>query len=101
VRSGLFYSLRLGGTWVAADWWLQYFAVEADTVSLRLEYLAEDLNQKLLPLLPQGSAPFTALPRSNARPPSDRQSFTDVDVQRMSAANPRWMRWEQRVYGDR
>ena len=28
VRSGLFYSMRLGGTWVAADWWLQYFALD-------------------------------------------------------------------------
>ena len=25
VKSGLFYSLRLGGTWVSADYWIHYF----------------------------------------------------------------------------
>lgn len=68
VRCGLYYSLRLGGTWVAADWWWQYFAVDAATVSLRLEHLAEDLNTQLLPLLPLGTAPFHQVPRRNVRP---------------------------------
>lgn len=100
VRSGLFYSLRLGGTWVAADWWLQYFAVDELMVSLRLENLAEDLNRQLLPLLPPGTAPFTQLTRSNTRPSGDAPAFTDVDQRRISAANPRWTAWEHRVYAD-
>ncbi len=101
VRCGLYYSLRLGGTWVAADWWLQYFAVDADTVSLRLEHLAEDLNTQLLPLLPPGTAPFHQVPRHNARPTGHLQTFTDADVRRMRAANPRWTTWEDRVYVER
>ena len=60
VRSGLFYSLRLGGTWVAADWWLQYFDVDETVTALRLEHLQEDLNR----------APSSAIrhPRFNALP---------------------------------
>lgn len=100
VRSGLFYSLRLGGTWVAADWWMQYFAIDTHTVSLRLEHLAEDLNHRLLPYLPSGTAPFDRLPRSNARPSGDPPLFTDADRRRIAAANPRWTTWEQHVYGD-
>ncbi|MEN9791907.1 MAG: hypothetical protein RLZZ63_1565 [Gemmatimonadota bacterium] len=100
VRSGLFYSLRLGGTWVAADWWMQYFAIDAHTVSLRLEHLFEDLNHRLLPYLPSGTVPFDRLQRSNARPSSDPPLFTDADRRRIAAANPRWTMWEQRVYGD-
>ena len=48
VLSGLFYSLRLGGTWVAADWWIQYFQVNDSFTFLRLEHLEEDINNKLL-----------------------------------------------------
>ena len=71
VRSGLFYSLRLGGVWVAADWWLRYFELGESVTALRLEHLAEDLNRHLLPLLPAATAPLLqdALPRENARPP--------------------------------
>lgn len=100
VRSGLYYSLRLGGTWVAADWWLQYFALDAETVSLRLEHLADDLNARLLPLLPSETAPFHQVPRRNARPTGYQQAFTDADVRRMRAANPRWTAWEHRVYAN-
>ena len=98
VRSGLFYSLRLGGTWVAADWWMQYFDIDAHTVSLRLEHLAEGLNQKLLPFLPPGTAPFDQLPRSNARPSGGEHSFSDADLRRIGTTNPRWTDWEKCVY---
>jgi hypothetical protein len=68
VRSGLFYSLRLGGTWVAADWWLQYFEVNTSMQCLRLEHLAADLNTQLLPLLPPGTPPLPLPPHHNADP---------------------------------
>jgi hypothetical protein len=116
VRSGLFYSMRLGGTWVAADWWLQYFAVDGQVTALRLEHLAADLNTHLLPLLPAGTTPFTSLPRANARPadpaasaadqtnvtagqPAATPVFSAADRQRIAATNPRWSRWQQQLYG--
>ena len=45
VRSGLYYSLRLGGTWTSADWWLNYFSVDSSFQYLRLEFLEEDINK--------------------------------------------------------
>ena len=102
VRSGLYYSLRLGGTWVAADWWLQYFEVDASVTALRLEHLQDDLNRHLLPLLPQSTPRFGSLPRENAKPSraADQQaSFTCEDLQRIAAVNPRWSAWQQRIYG--
>jgi hypothetical protein len=102
VRSGLFYSLRLGGTWVAADWWLQYFEVNDAMRSLRLEHLAADLNAQLLPLLPAGTPPLPLPPHQNADPKRHQRQacFSAVDLERMTAVNPRWHAWEQRVYGD-
>ena len=102
VRSGLFYSLRLGGTWVAADWWLQYFNVNASVTALRLEHLQDDLNIHLLPLLPKGTPCFGALPRKNAKPSSahgDHPRFNSEDLQRIAAVNPRWNAWQHALYG--
>jgi hypothetical protein len=103
VRSGLFYSLRLGGTWVAADWWLQYFDVDGSVTALRLEHLQEDLNRHLLPLLPLGTEPFPSPPRENRKPESisaSEPSFYPEDFARMTFANPRWSAWEQQLYSD-
>ena len=101
VRSGLFYSLRLGGTWVAADWWLQYFELNEEVISLRLEHLQADLNRHLLPLLPAGTPPFQTPPRDNAKPAglSEQPRFSAGDLERIAAVNPRWNRWQQRIYG--
>jgi hypothetical protein len=102
VRSGLYYSLRLGGTWVAADWWLQYFEVDERVTALRLEHLQHDLNQHLLPLLPQGTPPFHTPPRENRKPTTmaaDEPSFTAEDHARIAAANPRWTAWQRQTYG--
>ena len=101
VRSGLFYSLRLGGTWVAADWWLQYFELDQTFTALRLESLHDDLNRLLLPLLPEGTAPFNPPPRTNSRPNSQSASvgFSQDDRRRIAAVNPRWDAWQTKVYG--
>ena len=102
VRSGLFYSLRLGGTWVAADWWLHYFALDQQMNALRLEALHDDLNRLLLPLLPEGTAPFESPPRENVRPANqnDKPIFSPADLKRIAAANPRWNAWQQQVYDE-
>lgn len=101
VRSGLFYSLRLGGTWVAADWWLQYFELDEQVTALRLEALHDDLNRLLLPLLPEGTTPFEAPPRENTRPAqaNEMPSFSSAERQRIAAVNPRWDAWQKKVYG--
>ena len=102
VRSGLFYSLRLGGTWVAADWWLHYFHVDETVRALRLEHLQNDLNRSLLPVLPAGTPKFSALPRENAKPNSanhDQPSLSRGDLERIAAVNPRWNRWQTALYG--
>ena len=102
VRSGLYYSLRLGGTWVAADWWLQYFKVDEEVTPLRLEQLQDDLNRHLLPLLPAGTAAFNTPPRENRKPNAmaeDEPHFTAGDLRRIAAVNPRWGCWQQQVYG--
>lgn len=101
VRSGLYYSLRLGGTWVAADWWLQYFEVDERVTALRLEHLQHDLNQHLLPLLAKGTLPFQTPPRENRKPTimkADEPSFTPEDRLRIAAVNPRWTAWEHQIY---
>ena len=102
VRSGLYYSLRLGGTWVAADWWLQYFEVDEQVTPLRLEHLQDDLNRHLLPLLPAGTASFHTPPRENRKPSAmaaDEPHFSADDLQRIAAVNPRWSAWQQQIYG--
>ena len=102
VRSGLYYSLRLGGTWVAADWWLQYFEVDDRVTALRLEHLQDDLNHHLLPLLPEGTPRFHTPPRENRKPmamAADEPRFSTEDLQRIKAVNPRWSAWQERVYG--
>ena len=102
VRSGLFYSFRLGGTWVAADWWLQYFEVNRQVQALRLEHLPEDLNGYLHPMLPQGTPSFAMLPRENAKPDRFNENeprLSTDDFQRILQINPKWAEWEERVYG--
>ena len=99
VRSGLFYSLRLGGIWVAADWWLQYFNVTSEVTPLRLNHLSEDLNHHILPLLTPGAAAFQVLPRENAAEKKSTQTnlFSDDDRIRIAANNPRWTSWDKGI----
>lgn len=102
VRSGLFYSVRAGGVWMAADWWLRYFEVDAGVQALRLEFLTDDLDRWVRPLLPGGTPAFAggAAPWENARPVgSEVPAFSAEDRVRLRAANPLWVRWEREVYG--
>ena len=100
VRSGLFYSLRLGGTWVAADYWIHYFNATSCTHTVRLEHLEEDSNRYVLPLLPKGTNPLK-FPRSNANQYSQRieDFFSELDLKRIYENNPAWSAWEKKTYG--
>ena len=103
VRSGLFYSLRLGGVWVAADWWLHYFNVHDGVTALRLEHLQDDLNTYLLPLLGNGTPPFNDPPRTNTKPNGPQLELSahlsSDDLKRIAHCNPRWQALETKIYG--
>ena len=99
VKSGLFYSLRLGGTWVAADYWIQYFKAEQCDAAIRLENLEEDANNIVLPLLPPRTSRLV-FPRSNTNQYSknEDQFFNNTDKARIRENNPKWASWEEKVY---
>lgn len=102
VRCGLYYSLRAGGVWMAADWWLRYFEIDEAVTALRLEHLGEDLQRLLLPLLPAaaGARASLRLPCDNARPArADGPRLEAADLARIEAVNPLWSRWQRRLYG--
>jgi hypothetical protein len=100
VKSGLFYSLRLGGVWVAADYWMRYFRIESCTGVIRLEHLHEDVRDQIVPLLPPGTSPLH-FPQDNVNRYSRDLStyFTAVDLRRIYNSNPIWMHQEQQAYG--
>ncbi len=103
VRCGLFYSLRAGGVWMAADWWLRYFDLDAGVTALRLEHLSEDLNRLLLPLLPAGTPAMDPqhLPRENAcTEQHDAPRLEPADRQRIRQVNPLWSSWQLALYPD-
>ena len=101
VKSGLFYSLRLGGTWVAADYWVHYFGATSCTHTVRLEHLEEDSNRYVLPLLPKGTNPLK-FPHSNSNQYSQKieDFFSEHDLNRIYENNPAWTSWEKEVYGN-
>ena len=102
VRSGLFYSLRLGGTWVAADWWINYFSLDEQVISLKLDELHGDINYWVLPLLPQRVEPFEAPPHINRCSTKHRLQLylSNDDRQRIAEVNPRWTAWQSKVFNE-
>ena len=101
VKSGLFYSLRLGGTWVAADYWIHYFNATQCDHTVRLESLEDDSNRLVWPLLPEGT-PKLQFPKRNINSyeRNIETFFGARDLKRIYANNPAWKSWEQTVYGD-
>ena len=100
VKSGLFYSLRLGGTWVSADYWIHYFSATSCTHTVRLEHLEEDSNRFVLPLLPQETNKLK-FPKINTNEYSRKieNFFGKSDLERIYQNNPAWSAWENKVYG--
>jgi hypothetical protein len=100
VKSGLFYSLRLGGIWVAADYWMRYFHVDHCSGVIRLEHLEDDVREKIVPLLPADTPPLR-FPKDNANCYSRKLSdyFRSSDIERIYATNPFWQQQELQAYG--
>jgi len=102
TKSGLFYSLRLGGTWVAADYWLHYFKSASCDRVVRLEHLQDDSNKFVLPLLPPGTPKLEFPDRnSNHYEREIEQFFGAQDLKRIYCNNPLWSQWEQTIYGNK
>ena len=101
VKSGLFYSLRLGGTWVAADYWIHYFeATKCDRI-VRVENLKADSNHQVWPLLPAGTPKLEFPTRNtNSYQRNIENFFGPNDLKRIHSNNPAWSAWEKSVYGD-
>ena len=101
VKSGLFYSLRLGGTWVAADYWIHFFNAQSCDRVVRLEHLEHDSNQLVLPLLPEGTPELKFPKRNSNRYQREREFFFgSSDLKRIYSNNPAWTSWEASTYGD-
>jgi hypothetical protein len=100
VRCGLFYSLRLGGVWIAADYWLRYFKVDKSFNVIRLENLEEDANRMIHPLLPKDT-PNLSFPHCNSNTYSDQLEtfFGTQDLKSIYMNNPLWRQWEIDTYG--
>ena len=102
VQSGLFYSLRLGGTWVAADWWIQYFQIDDSFTFLRLEHLEEDINKKLKHFITDNTRPIRIRKQDNKNQNreklSEAQKIDAKNLNRIKLTNPKWASIEETLY---
>lgn len=100
VRQGLSFSLRQGGKWVPAEWWLDYFEINTGVTALRLSHLGADLNERLRPLLPSQTGKIADVPKENRRAGASsltlaKQLLTEADIEKIYSNNPQWLAWEQ------
>lgn len=103
VKSGLFYSVRLGGIWVTADYWLRYQDVDQKTLILRLEFLECDIREYIFPLTKPRNHTIIFNKRDNKldlnTEEKARYNLNDrLDVERIYTNNPYWAELENRVY---
>lgn len=102
VRSGLFYSLRLGGTWVAADWWIQYFQIDDSFTFLRLEHLEEDINNKLMHYITDKGKNLKIKKHDNQNKYRSRIAkscqIDQINLDLIKTTNPKWASIEASLY---
>lgn len=103
VMSGLFYSMRLGGVWVTADYWLKHFGVDKETKIIRLEYLENDFKEHIYPLTNPNDNTIVFRGRDNSitlnEQEKDIYSLTGrVDLERIYLNNPYWAQLENKMY---
>lgn len=103
VKSGLFYSIKLGGIWVSADYWLKHLNVDKDTDILRLEFLEIDFKKYIYPLTtPEGNT-IEFSKKDNAIELNDKENSryklsNEIDIERIYTNNPYWAEIENRIY---
>lgn len=103
VKSGLFYSMRLGGVWVTADYWLKHFEVDKNTKIIRLEYLEKDFKEHIYPLTnPKGNTiVFNRQDNSIVLNAQEKEKYTlssRIDLETIYSNNPYWAELENRIY---
>ena len=103
VRSGLFYSVRLGGIWITADYWLKHLCVDRNTQLIRLEYLEVDFKKYVFPLTNpiDNTITFDRKENNIELIGSDKDKYTisgKNDLDRIYRNNPYWAEIERKTY---
>ena len=94
--------LRLGGTWVAADWWIQYFQIDDSFTFLRLEYLEEDINKKLIHYVAGSTKSIKINKKDNKN--QNREQLSGEEkihadcLNQIKLTNPKWASIEAKLY---
>lgn len=99
VREGLFYSMRLGGTWASADWWFDYFEIDEHYTPIRLERIGEDIRAHILPLLDLLPDTLIEFPWANKNNYQRQESyFSKEELIKIHQNNPKWSHFERSNY---
>jgi hypothetical protein len=79
---------------------MRYFRIENCSGVIRLEHLEEDVQQKIVPLLPPQTPPLN-FPKDNVNHYSRDLTdyFRSSDIRRIYCNNPIWKQQEQEAYG--
>ena len=103
VKCGLFYSIKLGGVWVTADYWLKYFKIDEQTQILRLEYLENDFKKYIYPLTKPRNNTIEFNRKDNSIELHEKQAklyniTNQSDLNTIYRNNPYWAEIEDRLY---
>jgi hypothetical protein len=94
------YSIRHGGQIKFADWWIEYFNLK-DVTSLRLEYLSEDVNSKIVPYISNlNHINIGVKENKSLRDKKILNYFSLDDIKILYQNNPLWQTWEKLTYGN-
>lgn len=104
VKSGLFYSVKLGGVWVAADYWLKYLNVDNNTQIIRLEFLEKDFKEYIFPLTNPFNNTIVFDRKDNYIELNEKEkniyTLSDSgDLEKVYTNNPYWAGIEKKLYG--
>ena len=98
VKSGLFYSLKLGGVWVSADYWLRYFDINESIDFIRVESLHSDFVRTFKGLVNFSGNTIDFGWSENQSKITSIPPFASQDLVRIFANNPIWSSIQNRLY---
>ena len=98
VKSGLFYSLKLGGVWVSADYWLRYFDTNQPIDFIRVESLQSDFVRTFKGLVDFSGNTIDFGWAENKSITSKMFPFVSEDLERIFVNNPLWSSIQNRLY---